>query len=158
MNENSEFQPVTVSVPTPRLGEFHVMFGRWLAGDTPETAAAGAITEAAVNSSGDLRYWGTDPKDEQNAKILWDNMTDAARALLQVLMDTPGEWVDAEVLASHFGDDRYRVAGYLGWPGRYSAQMGMRHPVSYRKDSEGKTYYRVKPEVADLFRAAQKEA
>jgi hypothetical protein len=155
MKDGNEFQSVTVSVPNARLGEFHVMFGQWLT-SVGHQQTPGDVTGGEGQAP---RYWGTDPKDADNARVLWEKLSDPARALMRVLMDTPGVWVDADTLASHFGDDRYKVAGYLGWPGRYSAAMGMHHPVRYRKDSHGNTNYRITPEVADLFRSAdQKEA
>lgn len=41
MSEDIRYQPITVDVPTDRVAEFHVLFGRFLAAGTRRGRGAG---------------------------------------------------------------------------------------------------------------------
>lgn len=144
-------QLITVGVPADRVTEFHVMFGCWLAMQTSVSEPADRELSPAAG-----RPWGVTATDLELAFELWDQLAAPARKIVQHLMARPNIWVRADELAKYFNNDRYKVAGLLGAPVKFSKDRNMAAPVQLGKDPlDGQTTYRMVSEVIELFRAAE---
>lgn len=109
----------------------------------------------------DLAAWGTSADDEKVALLLWGKLSGPAKSIMRVLMSQPEKEFSGEQLAERCGLEKgkFGVAGALGWPGRYSAAMGHKHPVQYREDAQdGQARYSMTADVAKLFLAADEES
>lgn len=139
---------IKVLVDEARVGEFYEMFGRWLAGktvdDTPEPKPQ--------------LPWGNTEEDLALAQVLWGKLSDRAKALFGVLMDTPEQTVSGEQLAEDLNipNGKYGVAGVLAWPGRHCLAIGRALPVKYADGPVGESAnYWMTQDVAALFRKAR---
>lgn len=141
-------QEIKVLVDEARVAEFYEMFGRWLAGrpaeDLPETKPQ--------------LPWGSTDDDLALAQVVWEKLSDRAKALFGVLMDAPETKVSGEKLADdlEIPNGKYGVAGVLAWPGRHCLAVGRQLPVKYADGAVGESAnYWMTQEVAALFRKAR---
>lgn len=143
---------IKVLVPDERVAEFYQFFGAWLAGATPPNAGEGHA------DSGPLLPWGSGEDDLALAQVVWNKLSEFARAMFSVLMDEPGRRVAGEVLANDLGipNGKYGVAGVLAWPGRHCKAVGRTLPTEYEEGPDGESgIYWMNPDVAALFVAAR---
>ena len=104
--------------------------------------------------------------DGPRAAAFYEAMDDRARSFLDLLIDRPGELLDAGWIADEmFGSDpaadktgrRRRVARSIRGMSAAHTTSGLRYPFKWFKGRNGAaTQYGMRPHVAALFRAARR--
>lgn len=151
-----EMPDITVPVPEDRVPEFYQFFGAWLAGSPSATVAP--VGQHAGASGDDLSPWGSTDEDLGLAQVVWGKLSERARAMFSLLMESPGEKISGEDIAETLDipNGKYGVAGVLAWPGRHSYAVGRWLPIYYEDGPVGASAnYWMEPEVADLFNKAK---
>jgi hypothetical protein len=102
--------------------------------------------------------------DQERARIFYDSVADVTRRVLDLLMDRPGELVDAKEIYQDLrgrewceGDPNWRksVAASLNSVRLPSRESGRRLPFYWWEPTgDADTRYAVKTTVAQIFRAA----
>ncbi|MCO1659501.1 hypothetical protein KDL28_30965 [Pseudonocardia sp. S2-4] len=154
---------VPVMVPEDRLSDFYSMYAAWLNGAVHviagnlEVAQGMSETSGAVSGS-DLPHWTA--ADGDLAREVWSKLSQPAKRLVSILVDSPDEHVGGDELAERAGipNGRQGVAGALGWPGRYCLAVGREYFWSWEDLDGSAPGYWLTPEVAELFRAARDES
>lgn len=143
---------ITVKVPEDRVGEFYVMFGAWLTG-APAPVEPGDA-EPTVRMEGIQPWTGA---DTDSAALVWGKLSDPARRLFSIFIDSPGEQFSGDALAAALDVDkgRHGIAGLLTWPGRYCVAVGRSYAWSWSYPDGEHAVYWFTPEVADVFREAR---
>src|SRR4051812_18638732 len=118
-----------VMVPEERLADFYAMYAAWLEGSI---RVAGGYLEVSQRpsevsgpvSSSDLPHWTA--ADGELARQVWSKLSQPAKRLVSILVDSPTEPVGGDELAERAGipNGKQGVAGALGWPGRYCYAVG----------------------------------
>ncbi len=145
---------VTVAVPEERVPEFYAWFAHFLAAD----AGGGPWARGArgPRRHRDARPWSA--QDADQAAWLYGRLAPPARALVDLLADSPGERFPGNEVAARLGLEKgaHGVAGILAWPGRYSRRLGRVVPIATEGRANGGTDYYMDPDVAAVFEAARK--
>lgn len=147
-----DLRDVTVSVPADRLADFYEHFAVWLRGATVRSP------QATAGSSADTAPW--DPTtDAAVALAAWKAFPPRARQIFGTLIDHPDERYTGEQLAEihDIPNGMYGVAGALAWPGRRLRRLGRPLPFQTAINTNGGSYYWMRPAIARLFGAARKE-
>jgi hypothetical protein len=107
--------------------------------------------------------WGDG--DQARAAAFYASLSGNAKVIFDLMVDHPGECLDADWLAGHLGGrtpgesaerGRHSVSGSLSALNRPHAESGRRYPFYWWKGTGGKpTQYAMKPHVAALFHAAR---
>lgn len=117
--------------------------------------------------SGGNGHRGTewDSGDGARATAFYESLTGNAKVILDLMIDRPGESLDADWLADQLrppapGDTQQRrrllVSGSLSALRRPYVKSGRRYPFYWWQGTRGEpTRYAMKPSVANLFRAAR---
>jgi hypothetical protein len=121
------------------------------------TEAPPAQVSGPVSGS-NLPYWTA--ADADLAREVWSKLSQPAKRLVSVLVDSPDEHFDGDELAERAGipNGRQGVAGALGWPGRYCLAVGRRWFWSWEDPDGSAPGYWLTPDVAELFRVARDES
>ena len=155
-------KPVTVEVPEDRVPEFYLWFAAFLAVAAGLRAAAPLARRPAPRRARpaaahhhDRRAWGAD--DVEDARWLYGRLSDPARELFDLLIDTPGERHSGNEIAARLGLDKgaHGLAGILAWPGRWCRKLGLDFPITTTARDDGGTDYAMQPELAALFARAR---
>jgi Family of unknown function (DUF6416) len=149
---------VTVAVPEERVPEFYAWFASFLAAEPstpPPFAGRGRRGPRGLRPRRHAEAWSADDADQ--ATWLYRKLAPPARELFDLLSDTPGARIGGEEVAKRLGLDKgsHGVAGVLAWPGRYSRHLGRALPIETEGRADGGTDYYMRPEIAELFRAAR---
>lgn len=160
-------KPVTVEVPEDRVPEFYLWFAAFLASPPGSGPSRGGFGPPGFGPGGfgrpgfgphahhERRPWTTE--DGEDARWLYGRLSDPARELFDLLIDTPGERHSGNEVASRLGLDKgaHGLAGVLAWPGRWCRKLGREFPIATTARDDGGTDYAMEPEIAGLFRAAR---
>jgi hypothetical protein len=102
--------------------------------------------------------------DRARVAALYASLSGNAKVIFDLMVDHPGECVDADWLAGHLGGRapgetaervRHSVSGSLSALNRPHEEPGRRYPFYRWKGTSGEpTQYDMKPHVAALFHAA----
>lgn len=141
-----EYVPVTVSVPASRITNFYETFATWLAG-SGDKAPQGSVA----------RPW--QPGDEDAAVDFYGSVSKTARMILDYWAVHPGEWLSGDATATAVEVNGPKgVAGSLSSVGKAAAKMRRALPFEHQPGEPGTSgNYRMRPEVARMFRAAKVE-
>jgi hypothetical protein len=152
-------KPVTVEVPEDRVPEFYLWFAAFLAsppGSGPPRAGFGPPGPPGRGPWGhhgqrERRPWTA--ADTEDAAWLYRRLSDPARELFDLLVDTPGAQHSGNEVAARLGLDKgaHGLAGVLAWPGRWCRKLGREFPIATTARADGGTDYAMTPEVAALF-------
>ncbi len=154
-------KPVTVEVPEDRVPEFYLWFAAFLAsppGSGPPRPWRGGPRRGGFGHRGhhqDRRPWGAE--DVEDARWLYGRLSDPARELFDLLIDTPGERHSGNAVAARLEIDKgaHGLAGILAWPGRWCSKLGLEFPITTTARDDGGTDYAMQPELASLFSRAR---
>ena len=153
---------VPVIVPEERLSDFYAMYAAWLDGSIRVEGGYLERSQSSPEGSGvvsgsDLPHWTA--ADGELARQIWSKLSQSAKRLVSILVDSPNERVGGDELAERAGipNGRQGVAGALGWPGRYCYAVDRRWFWSWEDSDSGSVYW-LSPDVAELFRAARAES
>jgi hypothetical protein len=143
---------LSVKVPEERVAEFYAMFGAWLA------SPPGASLEPSEEASTDEKEPWTSA-DVELARQVWKKLSEPAKAMFSILIDSPDTSFGGDELAERVGipNGKHGVAGVLAWPGRHSFAVGRTWPWSWSYPEGGNAVYWFSPEVAEIFRRARDE-
>jgi hypothetical protein len=149
---------VTVAVPEERVAEFYTWFGAFLASEPGTPAPAwgrGRRGHRGSRQHGEAQAWSADDADQ--AAWLYAKLAPPARALFDVLADSPGERFGGEAIAKRLGLEKgaHGVAGILAWPGRYCRYLNRVLPIATEGRADGGTDYFMEPDVGALFAASR---
>ena len=156
---------ITVAVPEERVPEFYIWFASFLAaepGAPPwggrrggRRGHGGLHARPGRHHFGEAAPWSA--ADAEAATWLYGKLAPPARALLDLLIDAPGERIAGNDVAARLGLEKgaHGVAGILAWPGRYSRKLGRELPLATEGREDGGTDYYMEPAVAELFAAAR---
>jgi hypothetical protein len=150
---------ITVAVPEERVPEFYVWFAGFLAGEPvgPPWGGRGGPGRGRGprHAFGEPAAWSA--ADGDQAAWLYGKLAEPARALLDLLIDAPGERRAGNEIAAALGLDKgaHGVAGILAWPGRYSRKLARELPIATEGRDDGGTDYYMEPAVAEIFAAAR---
>jgi uncharacterized protein DUF6416 len=150
---------VTVAVPEERVAEFYAWFAAFLAAEPgtlpPSVFGRGRHRPRGMRTHGGPRAWSADDADQ--AAWLYRKLAPPARALFDMLVDSPGERFGGEQIAKHLGLEKgaHGVAGILAWPGRYSRHLNRVLPIDTEGRADGSTDYYMQPDIAALFSQAR---
>lgn len=152
---------VKVSVPEERVPEFYSWFAAFLAaepGTPPPLGRQGHRGPGGSRHHGPAQAWSA--ADADQAAWLYGRLAPPARALLDLLIDSPGERFGGEDLAKRLQLEKgaHGVAGILAWPGRYSRHLERTLPITTEGRADGGTDYYMDTELASLFAAARTHA
>ena len=137
-------QEVTVLVPEERIPSFYQMFGQWL-----------DATEPVHNNEPLVTPWEAQDLDE--AKFVWGKLTAVARKIFDELSTDPGGEMFTTALAEKVGlRNKWEVAGALSWPKIWARDVGKEAAIRFRPSGDGGSYYRIEPDVAQLFSEARR--
>jgi hypothetical protein len=143
---------VRVMVEEDRLPEFYSMYGRWMAGNVPIASEVATL---------ELLPWRHNQEDLGLAQELWVKLPDRAKAMFNLLIDSPGRKLSAATIGASLDIPHgiSGVAGVLAWPGRYSAAVGKKLPVRKEdgKLGQGANYW-IEQDIAELFAKARSDA
>lgn len=142
---------ITLDIPSERYGEFLVMVGTWLAGETP-----GPATTLPERSS-----WTT--ADGALAEQILRRMTPVARRLFGRLALGHGDLDDghwsAAALTNSLGlNNANELAGMLAWPGRYCYQAARGLPFHWENTEESGAVYWMDDDIGGVFNHALEAA
>ena len=150
---------ITVAVPEDRVPEFYACFADFL------TAEPGTAVSSEGRRHGhrgrrhrsDASAWSADDADQ--AAWLYRKLAPPARALFDLLLDSPGERFGGETIARRLGLEKgaHGVAGILAWPGRYSRHLDRVLPIDTEGRADGGTDYYIDPDTAAIFAAGRKQ-
>jgi hypothetical protein len=151
---------ITVAVPEDRVPEFYAWFAAFLEAE-PGSWAAGRVRGRGRHGRRDFRHhgeahaWSADDADQ--AAWLYGRLAPPARALFDLLADSPGSRIGGEEIATRLGLDKgaHGVAGILAWPGRYSRRLGRELPIATDGRADGGTDYYMDADTAALFADAR---
>ena len=154
-------KPVTVEVPEDRVPEFYLWFAAFLAsppGSGPPRPWRGGPRRGGFGHRGhhqDRRPWGAG--DLEDARWLYGRLSDPARELFDLLIDSPGERHSGNEVAARLEIDKgaHGLAGILAWPGRWCSKLGLEFPITTTARDDGGTDYAIQPELAALFSRAR---
>ncbi|MFP5363786.1 MAG: DUF6416 domain-containing protein [Thermoleophilia bacterium] len=153
---------ITVAVPEERVPEFYVWFASFLAAEPGAHPSGGGRGggrgrrgPGGGHGCGGPAPWSA--ADAEPAEWLYGKLAPPARALLDLLIDAPGERIAGNDVAARLGLEKgaHGVAGILAWPGRYSRKLGRELPLATEGRDDGGTDYYMEPAVAELFAAAR---
>ncbi len=156
---------VTVEVPEDRVPEFYLWFGAFLAsapgsgppGSGPPRFGRGGPRRGGFGRHGheDRRAWTADDLDD--ARWLYARLSDPARELFDLLIDSPGERHSGNAIAARLEIDKgaHGLAGIVAWPGRWCRKLGLDFPITTTARDDGGTDYAMQPELAELFSRAR---
>lgn len=156
---------ITVDVPQERVAEFYAWFAQFLAAERgfggPRGRRGGFGPGGHRGGFGhhgwqrERRPWTTD--DVEEARWLYGKLSDPAREMFDLLMQSPGEAISGNDLASRLKIDKgaHGVAGILAWPGRWSARLGRDFPIETASRDDGGTDYSMDADTAALFTQAK---
>ncbi|MFN8130712.1 MAG: DUF6416 domain-containing protein [Solirubrobacteraceae bacterium] len=152
---------ITVDVPEERVAEFYAWFAQFLAADTgtwPPRRGRGGLGPPHGPPRGDRSPWTE--ADTEPAAWLYGRLSEPARQLFDLLIETPGEPVGGNDLAARLGLDKgaHGLAGILAWPGRWCRKLGREFPITTAARDDGGTDYSMAPETAAVFAAARTAA
>jgi len=148
---------VTVPVPDDRVPEFYQFFGAWLAGAQPPITAD---SQQESNPHTGTQPWVDTDEDLVLAQGVWERLSKRARAMMNLLMESPGAKLSGEVIAQKVGipNGKYGVAGVLAWPGRHCLAVGRKLPIRYEEGPVGESAnYWIESHVAALFTKAKNQ-
>jgi hypothetical protein len=154
-------KPVTVEVPEDRVPEFYLWFAAFLAsppGSGPPRPWRGGPRRGGFGHRGhhqDRRPWGAG--DLEDARWLYGRLSDPARELFDLLIESPGERHSGNEIAArlHIDKGAHGLAGILAWPGRWCSKLGLEFPITTTARDDGGTDYAIQPELAALFSRAR---
>ena len=157
-------KPVTVEVPEDRVPEFYLWFAAFLAsppGSGPPRPWRGGPRRGGFGHRGhhqDRRPWGAG--DLEDARWLYGRLSDPARELFDLLIDSPGERHSGNEIAARLEIDKgaHGLAGILAWPGRWCSKLGLEFPITTTARDDGGTDYAMQPELAPCSRAREAAA
>lgn len=157
---------ITVAVPEERVPEFYAWFASFLAAEPGASPWGGRRGGGrGFGGPGGRRHAFGEPvawsaADAEQAAWLYRKLAPPARALLDLLIDAPGERMAGNDVAARLGLEKgaHGVAGILAWPGRYSRKLGRELPLATEGREDGGTDYYMEPAVAELFAAARERA
>jgi hypothetical protein len=146
----SEFQDVSVKVPTDRLAEFYEWFGRWTRGRDDHGRAAPSAEPASWDPENDLDL----------AVTAWQSFPQRAQLVLGTLIDHPDRRYSGDELAEQhkIPHGKYGVAGTLAWPGRRLRKLGRALPLEAAENPGGGSLYWMSPRIARLWADARRVA
>jgi Family of unknown function (DUF6416) len=118
----TELLDVTVKVTAERLADFHLMIGHWLAGAS--TPMPDAVKAPAGTPKPERTPWVAE--DVDLAILVWDKLSDPAKALFSTMIDAPEGIFDGDQLADMLGltTGRLGISGLLSWPSKHAAAAG----------------------------------
>src|SRR5580700_5433822 len=148
---------VTVAVPEERVPEFYAWFASFLAtepGTPPPLAGGGRRGPRGHRHHTEAQAWSA--QDADQAAWLYRKLAPQARALFDLLADSPGARFGGEDIAKRLKLEKgaHGVAGILAWPGRYSRHLSRMLPIATEGRADGGTDYYMDPELAELFTIA----
>jgi hypothetical protein len=147
---------ITVPVPEDRVPEFYQFFGAWLAGAPSITASS--LGQQVGNPHVEVAPWGQTDEDLALAQVVWEKLSERAKGMFELLMQSPGDKISGEEIAESLDipNGKYGVAGVLAWPGRHSYAVGRHLPVRYEDGPVGgSANYWIDKGTADLFSKAK---
>jgi hypothetical protein len=149
---------VTVPVPEERVPEFYAWFAAFLAaepGTPPRSPGWERRGGRGSRRGGEERPWSAGDADA--AAWLYHRLAPPARALFDLLSDTPGQRFAGNEIASRLSLEKgaHGVAGILAWPGRYCRKLGRAFPIATAARDDGGTDYFMEPDVAAIFAKAR---
>jgi hypothetical protein len=153
---------VTVGVPEDRVPEFYAWFAAFLAaepgGEPPWTRGPGRRRHGGGPRTHRVKGWSA--ADADQAAWLYGKLAAPARALFDLLIDSPEHRFAGNDIAARIGLEKgaHGVAGILAWPGRYTRKLGRAFPIATEGRDDGGTDYYMTPEIAELFAAAREAA
>ncbi|MEA2375560.1 MAG: hypothetical protein QOD53_2023 [Thermoleophilaceae bacterium] len=147
---------VTVAVPAERVPEFYAWFAAFLVAEP----GGGFPGRRGRGRRGGRPHREAEPwsaSDADQAAWLYAKLAPPARALFDLLIDSPGERVSGNDMAARLRLEKgaHGVAGILAWPGRYCRKLGRAFPIATEGREDGGTDYFMEPEIAKLFAAAR---
>ena len=148
---------ITVPVPEDRIAEFYQFFGAWLAGAPTSVVSVG---QQVGHPETNVVAWARADEDLALAQVVWEKLSDRAKAMFDLLTEHPGAKISGEMIAEKVDipNGKYGVAGVLAWPGRHCYAVGRVLPVRYEDGPVGgSANYWIEKEVADLFKQAKDE-
>jgi uncharacterized protein DUF6416 len=162
---------ITVAVPEARVPEFYSWFAHFLAagpaGDEWSQGRGEFVRGPGRRTSRRHRHWGHggpghgrapwSDEDLERATWLYSRLSDPARELFDLLIDSPDRPVGGNDVARRLNLDKgaHGVAGILAWPGRWCARLGREFPIRAEASEDGGTVYRMDASTAELFRRAR---
>lgn len=154
-------KPVTVEVPEDRVPEFYLWFAAFLSSPPGSGPPRGGPRRGGPGPPWrhhDRRAWTAG--DVEDARWLYGRLSDPARELFDLLIDTPGERYSGNDVATRLGLDKgaHGLAGILAWPGRWCRKLGLDFPITTTARDDGGTDYLMEPEIAELFGRARAAA
>ncbi len=155
-------KPVTVEVAEDRVPEFYLWFAAFLAsppGSGPPRLGRGGPRRGGPfgpHDHQDRRAWTANDLDD--ARWLYARLSDPARELFDLLIDTPGERHSGNEVAARLGLEKgaHGLAGIVAWPGRWCRKLGLDFPITTTARDDGGTDYAMQPELAELFARARR--
>ena len=106
----------------------------------------------------DLPAWTA--ADGARARQVWSKLSQPAKRLVSILIDTPDDKFGGDELAERAGipNGKQGVAGAFGWPGRHCFAVGRRWFWSWEYPDGNAAVYWLAPDVAAIFRMARDES
>ncbi len=95
--------------------------------------------------------------DDELVRIVWEKLSENARAILGILMEHPGTEHTGEKIAEilNLPGGNQSVHSTLGHPGRFCGDVGRTQMWLYTYPTRERVHYSMTPIVADLLRKAR---
>jgi hypothetical protein len=143
----AEWARLSVAVPKEHYGELLEEIGRFI------RERIGLVTVVGPAGLAEAAPWTSD--DVKEAVHVYSQLSTKARQVFDLLMDNEDEAMAGDYLAEQFDlGNKFGVAGTFAWPGRYSAAVGRKFPVSWNSTNGS---YWMTSEVAGVFRKAREQ-
>jgi hypothetical protein len=161
---------IIVEVPEERVAEFYAWFAEFLAGPSdgfgpPRGRRGGPGGHRGSHRmggfgghrgiGGEPRAWTEDDLDE--ARWVYLKLSDPARELFDLLINSPGQHFSGNEIASRLALEKgaHGVAGVLAWPGRWCRKLGRELPIDTEAREDGGTDFTMNEDTAALFARAR---
>jgi len=152
---------ITVEVPAERVAEFYAWFAEFLSAPqaglgSPRSRRGGPGRHRGHGAPGHEPVpWSPDDRDK--ARWLYRKLSDPARELFDLLIDSPGGRFSGNELASRLAlaNGAHGVAGILAWPGRWSRKLSREFPIRTEAREDGGTDFSMDENTAMVFSQAR---